>query len=835
MYDYVSNSTGHYDDVVWINPLNTSFESLPEYKTLRLFFVFLKLIKANDTDQAGILLDTGDDFRYPPLNMSYVLDFSPCPNTTKYDSRCLKAYNDPSTLIQSNLSLYYEQNITLFYKSAKVFTYFLPNNFFTQDYYSDIQMFIICSQKGNKIYQDNHYLIQDIFDYNISSLLESQGYEISDEIDRILVPGLAGNSNQSNYFNLIGFNSEYLAAFYNVQIEQQNYIENLVSIVIINQNYHLINYNNLLDNVYNTVIVQVSVFFTFILLGIITTYRLSLFITNQITIPLDIIDAFLKGNIKSMPKLNYSKEINNINRHLKIFEVLEHVINPRFLLNPNLKFRLENLLNLNLLFQALKNNIGISITKNLIANIYLDFNQYDQAIDYYREALSEVEVLYKDIVAQEHAESKLSYKEKTVLKSKTNKQVPGWESEKKLLSSNIIRRLQQLYMAKQLCLEASPESVHSLRNDWKEILELQAKVLQYYINASNNYIGILNILLDVSYVYYKLQYYHTAVEILDIVNNELLKINSEYDVIYKNNSKPYTIDIDIGRLKRLGIKIKDSESRKLYFNPENFSFEKDVLMQKVLYRYGLIHLDNYRFQEAVTSFTDAIVWFMQEYGVWYDPEIRKFCVERIYSIYADFELLKYESSLVDLYENYYRTKRSVALCLYYDIVNESAINDAAIEFVREEVQSQNENFGAVAYNNQNTVIMEIIERDYPDLDLRNLINTIKTHMEYRHIYDLILKAVRQMPSNASQYIIIVIAKGLHNNLGPARIEDIIEEISQIKIIFVCLDGAVSEELVAFLSNYSHTLINDVEDIHQALEALKTTASFQASRRASPTL
>jgi hypothetical protein len=56
----------------------------------------------------------------------------------------------------------------------------------------------------------------------------------------------------------------------------------------------------------------------------------------------------------------------------------------------------------------------------------------------------------------------------------------------------------------------------------------------------------------------------------------------------------------------IGIYIKRSEQA-TYFNISNIVFEKDVLMQNLLYRRAMIKLDNGKYQSAAKDFTAAIV------------------------------------------------------------------------------------------------------------------------------------------------------------------------------------------------------------------------------------
>jgi tetratricopeptide (TPR) repeat protein len=210
------------------------------------------------------------------------------------------------------------------------------------------------------------------------------------------------------------------------------------------------------------------------------------------------------------------------------------------------------------------------------------------------------------VLAQEHAETKLSYSDRKELKMKTGKDSHGWDAEKAKVLAMITDRIQQICYTKTTILEKSQEAINKLRGEWKSVIDFHTRCLQYYISTSSNYISMLKVLIDIAYIYHKLQYFHSALELLDVIYEEISKINSEY-VENNKNDKGITIDIDIARLKRLSIKVKDCDGRQFYYNVSGITFEKDIIMQTVMYRRALIYLDMEKYYEAVFNFTLAVV------------------------------------------------------------------------------------------------------------------------------------------------------------------------------------------------------------------------------------
>ncbi|OMJ90368.1 hypothetical protein SteCoe_7283 [Stentor coeruleus] len=817
VYDYINNDYEYTDPIIWLYPdEKADISDFPEYEYMKLYFIFLKNLNKGSSKQFGIIFSNGLEIRYPAINMSYIQHAKPCSEYQDYDSRCLIAYKNDTALISENFSLYYQYNLSLMLRDTDHTTVaYLPDSYFViKQYDEDNYINIITDSTGSRTYLDSNKLIPEMFNYNVTLLLLTKGLEIEEGLSYNIIKEFQINDNQ--VIPIRGFNIEYIGTHTEVKIDSQNYSSSLLSLTLVNKNIALKDFRIFLDGIYNTIVIQVSVFLIFMTLGIFATCWLSISITNRVTNPLCTIEAYLRGSIPRMPKLEKNKEVNEIDKHLLKIEVIEQMIDPRFILHPNPSQRLENLKQIDSLFQNIKNNKGLAITKNLIGNIYLDNEEFEKAIELYKEALGEIDTLFHEIVAQEHAENKLTFEEKRYIKFRSGKETQGWDTEKSTLLSNMTERILQLCYAKIISLEYSLDSAYELRGEWKFILELQTKALQYYITSSNDYINMLKVLIDMAYVYHKLQYFHTALELLDIIYEELIKLNTEYTEQAKTNSKGCTVDIDITRLKRISVKVKDSNGRKLYFHVGGITFEKDILKQIVMYRRALIYYENERYHEAALYFTMTI-----EQGIWYDPEIRKLAIEKIYAIYCKFKILHDEPLLISLYDKGQMKKKSIIFCLCYDILNETSINEAVVSFVSEEIQSQNENFGAITAEIDSKFCMEVVERDYPGLDIENLISSVIYSGCTGHINDVVFTALKKLPNYTSEAIIVVISKNLHNNIGPTRIEDISEKLENTKLALITLDDVVPDDFLEMIFKNGLTLISRTSNVKQAFEELRT--------------
>lgn len=810
--EYIENSENYNESVVMMAPYNRlDFSSLENSEEIDLFLAFLHSYNKGTTKQTGIVLDNGYEFRYFGGNMSYIAQADPC-GTGIYDSRCLNVYNCKNCEVSPDFWMYFEYNLTFMMKGSNfsIITFENETFFDTSDEELDDYFYFLSDNSTQNVFHSNKNPVTSTFGENISVILDSQDYEISSKLESELLLSIAS---EKNSFKVEGYNEDYLVSYKKVVFET-NDSTNLICITGINENLAMKQLSKFLDKIYKIGSIQVAIFLIFIALALSVSFIIASSITTRITTPLIIIESYLKGKSKSIPTKKYNKEVNDIIKYLRIINTIEELLDPRFLLHPNKAQRIENLVKVCELFVAIKNNRGVAITKNLIGNLYLEEEDFERAVDMYRESLAEMEALYNEVTAQEHAETKLSFEERKMLKLKSGKDTQNWDDEKAALIYNITERIQQLYLAKQMALEFNLETAHEIRAEWKAILDLQTRALQNYISFSNNYVNMLKVILDISYVYHKLQYFHTALELLDVVYEELTKLSPDLTEQAKINAKGVTIDIDITRLKRLSLKVKDNDGRKLYFQVSGVSFEKDILRQTVLYRRALIYKDNERFQEAALYFTMSL-----EQGSWYDPEIRKLSISNLFHIYSKFKLIHDEALLLNMYEKSTMKKNSVIFGLCYEINLETSLNELIVDFVSDEIQSQNENFGVLTENIDGKFWMDCAERDYPGLDIENLIST-NVEINRHHVYDVILRALQLFPENSAGNTLVLICKKMNNLLGPGRLDDIEEYLENVNLAVVALDSSLPFEFEEYLKFRQNSYVFASIDPKRSLDMLK---------------
>lgn len=569
--------------------------------------VFIENIAQDDgTIQLGLILDSGIDFRYPARNMTETLT---CHNST-YNPLSTKAYIEKNN---KSISIYYECGVMAISISFPlgIFTCYLSSTMLNSlilplmsgDFLKDYNFFIAPS--------DFSYIIVlfpevQVYDRNLCTSLFPDDVKLIEECDKI--NGLS--INETTNITITGYNSKIFASYSLVTLSpsvvtysiQDN--SSFTAGTLINRRIVIESWNNLIENVLDIIIIQMIIFIIFILITIAIAWKLSASITSRITFPISVIEKMLKNRAtEEEVKIKYNREVNKVIKYLELLNILEKFIDPHFLMHPDLQERIVNLKTAFKLFESMKNYRGMAITKNLIGNAHFLQKRYPPAQEAYKEALNCTIKLSEKLLKQEKNEKRLNKNESHLLKLKTGKN-RGWEEEKNFIKENIVERKQQLCMVLEAQLVVDSEEVLlSSRSKLKDINKYQVEILEYYVSTRSHYIRMIKVLLDMAKIFQYLQYYHSGLQLLDVVRDELIKLRSD---------QMTEVDIDITRLKSIGINIKVEEttSSTKHFNLGNIVYEKDILLQHMHYRRGMILMESDKPQEAAHALTSAIVIFI---------------------------------------------------------------------------------------------------------------------------------------------------------------------------------------------------------------------------------
>lgn len=593
----------------WLTGKSGEVEEFIE--NLRITDPFLRIIQmeSNISMQLGYVFSENDQdlmYVYPVQNMSFIN------KKYNYEETCGKSESNFSPTCSETFALIKTEGMKLvpFYEAERLL---IMNDFdagagvsvlnesFLVESVADDGDFksFACFYKGNWTLYVSGEDVADFAGKDVATALYKDSNAGKEKFFDDVVPEFEEISGVLNM--VIDSESTYIA-FNRMNVSvYQKFEDSYVVGVMRTKTSILKDWEGFIDKLLKLSIIQACIFGIFLIVSLVVAWFLSLLISSRVTRPIDSITSYLN---KSDPPLyniptTFNSQINSIIENLRKIETIEKFINPSYLMHPHLKIRLQNLETAASLFKEIDNKRGLSIALNMIGNIKFYKHKYEEAEDFYRQSLTAVESLLGEINYQEKEEYGLSENDKTKLSLKRDNYKDSWSDERRLVEEAISEKLQQICMAmiarlKECNLEAT---IVEMRGKWKEVIRIQTRILQFYENSRSNYVKYLKLLIDMAECYEVLQYFHTAGELLDIVYEELWKIDVE---------KKTEVDIDVNRLRKIGISIVETE-KLTHFKVDNLTFEKDVLMQRMFYRRGIIALDNNSYHKAAMDFTQALV------------------------------------------------------------------------------------------------------------------------------------------------------------------------------------------------------------------------------------
>ena len=614
----LSNAITTYPDLdlsVWLSGVpGNDISSL--MSTIKVPDVFMRNTYSSIEDlyQIGFVIAKGNYlYLYPLQNMDYV--FSTYNNSanckgdtsTNYSPVCTEEYALlKNTTINNYLNLYYDNKMlnfqyrTSFGAGVGIWPedYFIKRiinttsyRVFVTEYLSEWVLYVSNTSVANLtgtnkelsqvLYSDNSSRAD--FQKNIIPLVKSKNGTA-----RVSIGG------QRTYFSISGMQMDFNS-------DGENETAYVVG-VSREESDILVSWNDFISKVLTVSIIQACIFGIFFILTILTIWRLALIIAHRVTSPLNKITGYLNEDIPPLHSIesSFNSQINSVLKSLKSIQKIENFIDPSFLMSPVFDTRVKNLRFAADVFEEIENKRGISIVYNLLGNAEFVKQRYEHAEECYNKSKKALKELLAEIEVQEKAEAELTDKEREKLNSKHHEFTTTWKEEKKFLRESICERRQQKCMAMTQRLKEDTDSLVAMRSKWKNLLKTQTKILQHYENSRSNYKLYLQLLLDMSEIFQILQYFHTASELLEIVSEELWKLDLE---------KKGEMDIDVNRLRRIGIDLTEAD-KETQFQIRDITFEKDILMQRMLYRRAMIELDNNKYVKAATDLTALLVRHM---------------------------------------------------------------------------------------------------------------------------------------------------------------------------------------------------------------------------------
>lgn len=800
---YSVSSTAEFPDLsrsVWVSGKSSDITSELDWikvpdALMRLIYPSLDL-----TRQIGLVLSDGEfEYLYPLEDTTYVnekYDYNEtCPDRTSnvFSPVCTEGYFLlENTTYNEYLNIYYENNqLNLLYRSefgaglAKWSEGFIREKLalnkdytvFGSQYLGDWTLFV------------SNLSITSGTAKSLNELLYSDTNSRKDFIAEIMPLVIEKNGTART-----GINGEKTYfSISNPEISFRSSNESMYIVGVSRKESNILSsWDTFIGEILIVSIIQACIFGIFFIITILTVWKLALVIAYRVTTPLDSITNYLKLE-QPLHSINntFNSQINSILKSLRLIQQLEYFINPVFLLNPVFEVRVKNLKFATDLFNEIDNKRGASIGFNLLGNAEFAKQCYQEAHEYYEKSLKCLEELLLEIEVQENAENELSDIERGKLDPKHDEYKTTWIDEKNFLKTSICECLQQIAMAMFMKLKEDMDPIVKMRPKWKELIKVQTQILHYYESSRKDFKMYLKLLIDMAEVYQILQYFHTATELLEIVGEELWKIDME---------KKGEMDIDVSRLRRIGINIMETD-KKASFEISNITFEKDILMQKMLYRKGMIELDNNRYLQACADFTLAI-----ERGMYYDPQVREECVKELHQIVCKFGIINLTPDLKELYNRHFDEKKTIVFALCYDVKTQGKLNIELVRFISDCLNKGDTKIGAVCRNSKSKS-MDTCVRDLPGLDLENFILQCKSYDDCESLIDVMHRGIDMIPPLQNTYLAVISMKEREDvDIGTlSSMQCVIPK--DLKIVFLNLGKFCGLDMEIFIEDNDGDLID----------------------------
>lgn len=556
------------------------------------------------TEQIGLIISQGEfQYLYPLDNITYInADFKylACPGITSYNPICTDGYVYLSNSSYNDcLNIYYENDkLNLLYRSdfgAGINVW--PEDFIRNKLDSHLDYTIFVAQylgiwtlfasgvnitsktekELTKVLYDDQVSQQD-FAEQVLPILEKKNGSSRVEINKV-----------HTYF-----------AISNIKFDLKNDLETGYVVGVATKESKILSlFHNMVENTMFAYIGLICILVLVFIFSVILTWALCTWIARKNIQPLDIFLSKLAGEkifLENIHKDSTNSEVNKLIENLEKLEKIKKLTDPSEISHEILLKNFEDLNEIIEFYQKIKNKRGLSIVYNLIGNLKFSIKEYLDATKNYELALQALEELLKS--TETGQKNQQSFKKNTELSQNTatDRDFINWEDEKNSIKGLICNMLQQICYSETVRLKGISD-ISDNTSPWKKIYLYQIRILQHYEYYRTDYNKYLKIMIDMAEVSQYLQHFHTAIELLSIVHEELQKIKSEH---------PTRLHVDINQLIRIGIFIDPSKGR-LHFEAESLALEKEILLQMIYYRRGMIELDMERYQQAAKFFALALV------------------------------------------------------------------------------------------------------------------------------------------------------------------------------------------------------------------------------------
>lgn len=529
--------------------------------------------------------------------------------------------------------------------------------------------------------------------------------------------------------------------------------------------------------------IQLGIYILFLILVFVFAFWLAKLVVANIVQPIDKLVEYLeKEEIETDHRGNIvkkNKEFNEISDLFRKLFVLFKFAKPDFFDTPLQEKLLDNYETARQLFSEIKNERGKAICLNNMGNLFFEMGNYEDAIDKFMEARASTDML-RVTVDKEIDDEKAKGDDSQVVKK-----VADVDKKKELLAIDdlIQHRIMQVVMAKEKQVEDPEANVKwsERRVIWKDLFNFRREVLQYDLKHRRNLVRVIDNLIGMAKCFQGLQYSRTADDLI-----------SETEVIIKKlTGKNPNTDIDLTRLRRIGIDVVDerAEGADHFFSLDgkNFPRQIHILKQRALFRKGSILAQSDRFRSAAEAFTDAI-----ESCEYYDDETRRACFGELMELFRKCNIENEElRKMNDVYSKNEREFLFLAAYeMFYPSTRVSRTNTCIQEFVSNEVNTDKDKIGMYTCYEGPIYQLEMGQRDDPKSDIVNFCGKMpKNTTRVMHPFDVMVRCLRHFGADAKAYFIFII-RSIKCLPPDIKISDIVSLLSRmnVNLIIIVIDN-----------------------------------------------
>jgi hypothetical protein len=527
-----------------------------------------------------------------------------------------------------------------------------------------------------------------------------------------------------------------------------------------------------------------AIFVFFLILVILASWRLYRFLVLRIVLPITYAGDII-SRVKDIEEIkDYNLEINQILAVAKDISTLERFIDPRFFKHPNSTTKLDNLVLAKATLRSVNNERGVAILSSLIGNIHFCNKNFNEAAEQYKESFNAMKALKATLQNELDEEAKMNDEDKEKLKEKMGDEYDSnfWNDELQALDEAISERDLLIAMANAAWLEDQDNLEWALaRKQWQDVLAQQISALQHYTSSKSHYVRILKLLVDMAHTFHKLHYFHSSLEILDIVRDELWKLR------FKGS-----LHIDINRIRSIGVQVDDT--RRTVELAERIDTKNDIeyVIQLMHYHKALVLKDEEKYPQAAAHFNMSI----EEPQV-LDPTIRDLAFKELEEIFTRFKLIDQAPELTQLLER--KTTKGLCMLVAYNWYLNLESNRLITKFIEDHIDPLKYNFGATTLYEHSNLNLAVSARDAPAQDIEELFNSMKPlDQRPEALNDAIFRAAQMCQGMRSRTLVVFLGDST-NTKSAVDIEDLVNYFKgeDIRLIVVGLDLSTPKEFGLF--------------------------------------